>query len=352
MTSKKTIDRVEKLAAERTPQDRQMLHLRRQNTQLRSQLDRYAAELGSQREMTQAVVAAVEAIEPYPRFYAPKATPSGSEVTAVIKFSDWHIGEVIRADETEGFGRFNWKTAQARVFNIVQSFSDWITTQRHAYRINELVVLAEGDFISGNIHEELMVTNEFPLPVQTANAGALLSEAVARLSTHFESVRLVEVGSDNHSRLQRKPQAKQKVANSMLFLVHAVANANLRNHVNVRIVQPRGIKHVENIAGWKFLLEHGDGIKSWLGIPFYGLQREKGREAIKRMQTALGFDYMSIGHWHVPSVLDGNILINGSLSGTSEFDHACGRHAEPAQVSFLVHPEHGFFNWVAWSGKR
>src|SRR5208282_866145 len=211
--SDQPIEAVKKLAAERTPLEKQMLHLRRLNSQLQSTVERYAAELGSRKEMTEAVVHAVEALEPYPvyRFKCPEKT--GHEVIAVIKFSDWHIGEVIRADETEGFGRFNWRIAQERVFNIVESFSEWITTQRHSYPIKELVILAEGDFMSGNIHEELLATNEFPLPVQTANAGALLSEATARLATHFERVRLVEIGADNHSRLQKKPQAKQKVSN-------------------------------------------------------------------------------------------------------------------------------------------
>src|SRR6266581_4307027 len=66
-------------------------------------------------------------------------------------------------------------------------------------------------------------------------------------------------------------------------------------------------------------------------------------------QKDVGFDYMSVGHWHVPGVVSGNILINGSLSGTDEFDHGCGRHAPPAQVSFLVHPKHKIFGWTAWN---
>jgi len=348
----KTIDAVEKIAAQRSPVEKQLQHLRRLNAQLRGTIARQDAQLGSRREMTEMVVSAVEALEPYPRYRFTPPEKTGHEVTAVLKFSDWHIGEVIRADETEGFGKFNWAIAQERVFSIVESFAEWIATQRHSYDIRELVILAEGDFMSGNIHEELLATNEFPLPVQTANAGALLSEATARLAVHFDRVRLVEIGSDNHSRLQRKPQAKQKVSNSMLFLTYAIANANLRNHRNVKIVQPKGMMHVETIAGWNFLTEHGDGIKSVLGIPFYGLERHRGREAVKRMRTGKGFDYISLGHYHVPGILSGNILMNGSLTGTNEFDHSCGRHAGPAQVSFLVHPRHKIFNWVAWSATK
>jgi hypothetical protein len=93
------------------------------------------------------------------------------------------------------------------------------------------------------------------------------------------------------------------------------------------------------------------------------MERERGREAAKRMQAMMdterglaeqyqkeiGFDFVSCGHWHVPGVVSGNILINGSLTGTDEFDHGCGRHAPSAQVSFLVHPNHKIFNWTPWT---
>lgn len=84
------------------------------------------------------------------------------------------------------------------------------------------------------------------------------------------------------------------------------------------------------------------------GIPYYGMERDRAREAMKRQHTEKGFDYISIGHWHVPAIIGGNILVNGSLPGTTEFDHLVGRHASPAQVSFMVHPKFGLFNWVAW----
>ena len=137
----------------------------------------------------------------------------------------------------------------------------------------------------------------------------------------------------------------------MMFAVYAVTNAFLRQHKNIEIVQPLAAKQLVDIGGWKFLSEHGDTTKAWMGIPFYGIERARAREAVRRMRTDLGFDYISIGHWHVPGIVSGNILINGSLSGTSEYDHIAGRHALPAQVSFLVHKKYGLFNWVAWTMK-
>lgn len=325
--------------------DAQILHLRAKNQQLGKMIGQLRIIIGKQKEMARAVANAVTVAEPSKR--APWKAPAkaGTPVVAVIKFSDWHIGEIIHKAETEGFGYYSWRVAQARLMGIVDSFLAWVETQRTGYRINRCVVLGEGDYISGDIHQELSVTNEFPVPVQTANAGLLLGEALARLAPHFAEVEVIEVGADNHGRLTVKPQFKQKVENSLSYLVHFIANAYAAKLPNVQTTLAPAIKHLAKIAGWKFLIEHGDTVKCWMGIPYYGIEREAGREARRRMNSGRGFHYQSIAHWHTPSYL-GNILINGSLSGTNEYDHAAGRHSPPQQVAFLVHPKHGVFNFV------
>src|SRR6185312_15027171 len=104
------------------------------------------------------------------------------------------------------------------------------------------------------------------------------------------------------------------------------------------------------VQGKRFLLAHGHHIMGQAGIPFYGMERSRAREAVKRAaEPNKMFDYMSMGHWHVPAIISGNILINGSLPGCTEFDHLQGRYAPPSQVSFLVHPRHGMFGWTPWS---
>jgi hypothetical protein len=351
--------------AENKPEEPREVFLRRENIRLTAEVKKQYEANGFWQEMTDHIVEAIHALTPLQPVPFKVVNTSGSEVAAVLKLSDWHIGEVISPEETEGFGEFNWALAQERVRYIIQKFLTWIQTQRTSYDIQDLYVFCEGDWVSGDIHDELLRTNEFPLPVQACNAGELLAQAISSLAPHFRKVIMVEIGPDNHGRLVRKPQFKQKATNSMSYVVYTVANAHLTKHENVEFITTPGIKHVVDVVGVKFLLEHGDTVKAWMGIPFYGLERERGREAIKRMQAMLddqrsleklereiGFDYISCGHWHVPGIVSGNILINGSLSGTSEFDHGCGRHALPTQVSFLVHPKHKLFNWVAWTAEN
>ena len=321
--------------------------------ELEAIVEQMRLQLSTREAMAAKVAEAVEALPPLPIkgpkvFGPPTGQPSTSPISMFLKLSDWHIGEYIRAEETEGFGGYDWEKAQQRAHMITDKVIESARINRQSFTIEELVISAEGDFVSGDIHDELKITNEFPLPVQAAKAGALLREVIYKLSGHFKKVRVLEIGADNHGRLNKKPQAKQKSLNNANFMVYAVTNASLENIKNVEIVQPEGIKAVIRVAGFDFLVEHGDETKAWMGIPFYGLERTRAREAVKRMNTEKTFHYQSIGHWHVAGIISGNILVNGSLSGTSEYDHAQGRHGAPTQVSFLVHPKYGIFNWTAW----
>lgn len=297
------------------------------------------------------VAAALASADPFPR-RAGRASSKKSPVSVVLKLSDWHIGEVVKANETEGFNRFNWAIAQERINGIVDGVLRWTENNRALYPIDECLVLCEGDWISGDIHDELMATNEFPVPVQTAKAGTLLGEILLKIAGGFKRVNVVMVGADNHGRLRKKPQAKQKSSNNYSYLVYEIAMHYAGRAKNISYERTDGAKCLVEVNGLKILSEHGDTVRGWSGHPYYGFDRRVGKEAVRRMNTKLGFHTWSIGHFHVAGNMeDGKVIINGSLSGTSEFDHLNGRHAAPSQVAFMVHPRHGIFNFTSFRGE-
>ena len=329
----------------------QIQHLRAKLGERSAEMKRLIRMIGEQREIRDGIKEAVVACEPYSRVPYKVPEKHGKPVVAVLKCSDWQLGEVINPRETEGFGEFNHAIAERRMFSIVDSFIDWVNAMRHAYRIDEVRIFREGDLVSGNIHKELEITNEFPAPVATAKAGFMLAEVAARVAAHFKTVIVEGVDADNHGRMNPKPQAKQKAQNNWCYLAAVVAEEALKKHKNVEFRWTEGMKYLTNVAGFNFLIQHGDGIKSSLSIPYYGLERDRARESTKRMNTDKTFHYVSCGHYHVPALISGNILINVSLPGTTEFDHSCGRHAPPSQVAFLVHPTHGMFNLIPFTVK-
>jgi hypothetical protein len=284
-------------------------HLRHQVKELNSQVREYQKGRGHAIEIARTITEAVKAIEPYKGYkYSPKTVVHDREIAAVMNLSDLHIGELIRPAETSGFGAFNYATAEERIFTYVEKIIEWVQMHRKNFDIPNLYIMGIGDYISGDIHLELQVTNEFPLPVQSVKAGMLIAEAVRRLAPHFHKVFFEGVGADNHGRLNKKPQAKQKTTNNMSFIVHAIIEAACSKHPNVKFTFSENMKHLVTIANHNFLVEHGDTVKAVMGIPYYGLERMAAREARRRMNTDKQYHYQIIGHWHVPGFVSGTLL--------------------------------------------
>lgn len=281
----------------------------------------------------------------------PYSTPSkkvGCPTTAVLVLSDWHIGEFIDSDEVNFFNSFDWEIAQRRVSHLVRNFLDWTTAQRSAAEVDELVVCCIGDFISGDIHKELQVGNEFEVPVQNVRAGYLLSHAISELAPHFKSVRVEYVTADNHSRRTVRNQFKGGGRNSEGYVVGWIAKERLCKHSNIEFNIYAKLKTTIDVRGWRYIIEHGHTIKGWSGFPWYGADRKVAKEAKARRRLAdKNFHKIIIGHYHVP-MMTMDYIVNGSLSGTTEFDHGCGRHADPCQVAFMVHPKYGELNFNAF----
>jgi hypothetical protein len=328
----------------------EVAHFKAKSQMLQASVTDLLKERGKQKAFFDDLKTAVRAMDPFPRVPIKIGKGiSNTPIAAVVKLSDWQIGEVIDPVETEGFGRFNHEIAQQRAAAVARKVIRWVQMHRNAgYNIRELHVFSEADLVSGNIHYELEVTNEFPVIVAAVKAGKLLAETIGQFAPYFDKVMVWEMSADNHGRQTRKNQAKQGAKNNFSYIAHVICNESLKEHDNVTVELCEGTKLLANVLGKRFLISHGHHIMGQMGIPYYGMERDRAREAVKRQHTDKGFDYISIGHWHVPAIIGGNILVNGSLTGTTEFDHMCGRHAVPAQVSFMVHPEHGIFNWTAW----
>jgi hypothetical protein len=349
-----------------TPLNDREKFLTKENNQLKGQIVRLQEQSGFQQIVTDKILKAVDAFAPLQPHPYKAGKHAEAEMAAVIQLSDWHIGEVISAAETGGFGRYNFEIAKARANYITDKFLAWLESHRANFKIPKVYIFGQADWVSGNIHKELLVTNEFTLPEQAVRSGQLLAQVIARIAPHAPELHVVAIEPDNHGRLDPKPQFKQKARNNMSFVTYAMAEALLKEHGNINWINNHRIRELVDVVGQRFLIEHGDVIKSWQGVPYMGMMRQAAKEASKHMRALLqqqrrefskmqqdyGFDYVALAHFHVPNVIDNQILVNGSLSGTSEFDEGVGRYAKPSQVSFLVHPKYGFFDWTPWTVKK
>jgi Hom_end-associated Hint. len=216
---------------------------------------------------------------------------------------------------------------------------DLTIEDNHYYQVNGLVVHNSGD-----IHEELRITNAFPAPVQVVEAANVLNDQISMVAPHFEKVIVQFVSEDNHARLTKKPQAKEAGYNSFNYLIGYIAKERSSLIKNVEFHIYPQYEAVVNVMGRRYLLCHGHNVQGWAGIPFYGWDRKVAKEAVRRMNAPdpTKFHRIIAGHFHTPMCTP-YFWLGGSVSGSDAYDAKNGRHSEPSQAAWMVHPVHTEF---------
>jgi hypothetical protein len=324
-------------------------HLKSENARLQAIVDRRKRDSGQINEAMSDVLAAVGTETPPKIVIDRRPAKVESNITHVVHLTDWHIGEMVPAEHTEGFGEANYGLACSRIESLANKIIKQTDLMRNAYKVDTCHIVGTADWVSGDIHEELVRTNEFPAPVQAVNAGFLLGRFIASLAGHFENIKVDLLTAGNHDRLTRKPQSADGGLNSYGYIVTEIAKQRLKECENVECKIHIPLSTVIEVAGQRYLIAHGDGIKGTWGIPFYGIERKKQKEAMARMNMTPDkhFDKIVIGHFHT-ALNHEHWLIGGSLTGTNEFDHKEGRHSHPHQTAWFIHPKHGEFAWQRW----
>jgi hypothetical protein len=325
-------------------------HLKDEVTRLSGLLLGHKTDAGRISDVMGDILAQVKRAKPPEMCYDIKSGGKvSSPVVLVVHATDWHIGEFVKSEQVEGFGGTDYKLACARIGKLGHMIAQQADLLRNAYTLDECRIIGTADWISGDIHDELIRTNEFPAPVQAVKSGFLLGAFIAGLSAHFKRVKVDLITAGNHDRLTRKPQSSDGGLNSFGYIACEIAKQHVADCPNVDVKIHSALSAIVEVAGVRYLITHGDGIKGTWGIPFYGIERKKQKEAMARMNMEVGkhFDKIVIGHFHT-ALNHEHWIIGGSLTGTNAFDHKEGRYSRPHQTSWCVHPRHGEFNFSRW----
>ena len=270
------------------------------------------------------------------------AQTRGQHFVALV--SDAHGGEYVDPDQALGV-EYNWDICVRRLEYIRDTIVKYADLR--PYTIEKLWVPVLGDMLSGDIHDELRITNTMTLPEQSIEMGRVLYQMGADLSEYFPQVEFV-VMPGNHPRLYKKPSMKNKFASWEYVMGKYVEGLSEASGIkNFTVDVPRDLVKVINVQGKRIGLMHGDGVKSasFAGIPFYGLRQQ--REAVQALMSQTDqarIDMFCIGHFHQYVYWSGecDIIINGAIKGGDEYSIATRLSMNPPeQVLLEFHPEHG-----------
>jgi len=345
---------VQKVAKERLEEENlqaKVVALQARTRTLQSRLTYTRKLYGESLRISEDLMGAIETI-PAPKLSIPKLSKTSQTITPICSpIADWHIGEVIDEGEMEGFNKYNYEIAKRRVEFLAQKVMKWVKTERNGHNIDEIHIPIMGDMITGSIHDELITFAEFPITESVVRSSKLISWYISQISTLFKKVTVHALKVDNHSRFTKKKGSKRRGTNSWNHIIAELIKEQLKYHDNIELIFHESQKAEIDIAGQIILADHGDGTTAFMGLPWYGFAREDGREAVKRMREGKRFDDRMRAHWHTAAAGPFGILC-GCLCGSTELDAQAGRHSDPYQVSFLVHPKYGWFNFCRWNLKH
>lgn len=272
--------------------------------------------------------------------------PSGPRAQSVVGcyWSDVHMGEKIAADEIGGINEFDSGICRQRLRRYISAAcnvgSRWAADTDCVGAYFGL----GGDLISGDIHEELRMTNDLTAHEQVQAMVEETIRAILHLKEAFGRVHVTCVPG-NHGRNTHKSTAKLYSRLSYDMMIGAMVQREFQNDPRVTFQLSAAKDQVTPIFGRNVLNTHGDKMGTGGGQGFAGpfLPIVRGTKKIQAQYASMGtrLDLILHGHYHV-SGNPGNVLSNGSVPGYSEYADDLRVVVEPPQQNlFLLHSRWG-----------
>ena len=305
------------------------------------------AQLKRQKATTDALIEAIAEIVPkvpkaeVPRLSEPKT--DGRAQTALLILSDIHIGQVVNSSEVQGLGGYNFQVFKQRKAALINAVRSIIRHHQVAHPVKRLHIAWLGDNLEGDqIYPSQRLNIDLDLMQQVFGGVEELAEiplSFLDLVDHIDNECVV----GNHGRVGRKGDNKtyvnwDYVLYRTLQLKLGLYEERIRWHI------PESFFTTPEIEGWNWLFWHGDDVKSWAGIPWYGLQRAVGNWIQIFNHMGRRFDYAAVGHFHQEAKVDqaaSEFFINGSWVGTNEYSLRLRSANTPKQTLLFIHPVHG-----------
>jgi hypothetical protein len=291
-------------------------------------------------EKSLSIVETIEDITISPPHWLVPSSPKRSSATLVVMLSDTHFDEVVNPDEMEGLNAYNREIAVMRMEKWAQNV---IKLSRHylsGVSYDGVVVILGGDIFTGDIHEELSITNDDTMIGSLLFWSEQLAAAIEMLTNEFKKCHVVSVVG-NHGRTTRKPRMKQRVKTNFDWLLAKMVERHFSRDKRVTFTIPESADAFINIYEHGHLITHGDQVSGGGGIGgiYPPIMRMRARKEGRYLQTGKSFKTLWLGHWH-QYISTPSMVVNGSMKGFDEYAMIMGFSFEqPQQALAIITPE-------------
>lgn len=286
---------------------------------------------------------AITPITPLPKAPTQKTHEGTIKESCVLHLSDEHADANVLPHQVGGLERYNFAIALRRAEQLVDTAIQYTQQTLANHQFDTLYIFANGDHVSGEIHgavDHSEYRNMFRNALAVGQMHALMFRDLAR---HFKNVNVLYTPG-NHGRRSVKKDYHGAWDN-WDYLVGETAKAHCCGIENIDFRIPDSFSAVVNIEGHGFCVSHGDDIKSWNGIPWYGIERKTRRWETLHAASDHDVTYYCFGHFHNPATqatVTGETIINGTWVATDPFAfNGLTVAGEPKQWLHGVHRKHG-----------
>ncbi len=298
-------------------------------------------------EKTCSAIAAIPPVPFVPQYVTYHGRDQRSAEEVILDISDIQAGTKIDKDGTGGLNEFNWGIMEREFDTLFRGVTSISKRQMELAPIRKLHIFMLGDMVEGwNIFPGQPQNIDQDVLNQTYKLEDALARFICQLLTVFQEIE-VSCVVGNHGRVGKKGENPHWVSWDMVL--YRNLEKSLSNYPQVTFNIPTAWYYIKEVNGWRFYLQHGDDVKGWGGIPFYGIDRDQknSRELLETIDER--FDYIEMGHLHTPAMLPlmggGFVTINGCWPGGSILSMKnMKKTGKPIQWIKGIHPEYG----VTW----
>jgi hypothetical protein len=258
------------------------------------------------------------------------------EATAFIVASDWHIEEIVKASTVNGRNEFNLDIADKRIAHFFHNAIRLVKVSEQNTKLTKIVLVLNGDFISGNIHEELL-ENTALLPID-----AILwvqQRLIGGIQLILKETKLpltIVCKCGNHTRITKKVHVSTEAGNSLEYMMYHTLRLVITDP-RVEWVIEEGYFTFLDVYGYTIRVHHGHDLQYGGGVGGLTIPVKK---AIAQWNKARWAHLDIFGHWH-QQFNGGDFICNGSLIGYNPYAIKIKASYEPPAQKFFMYTSTG-----------
>lgn len=269
----------------------------------------------------------------------PKKDSSTGEATVVVLASDWHFEERVDPDTINGLNTHTLDIAHKRATEFFQATLRLTQILQKDTRIDNMILALLGDFITGDIHEEMLETAQLEPALAIIEVQKVLTSGIQFLLDNSELNLIIPCHSGNHARTTKESRHATEAGHSLEYIMYHMMADHFRGNKRVKFIIPRSYHSFIQVYDELIRFHHGHNLRYGGGVGGLTIPVNKAIAQWNKSNKNVTLD--CFGHWHT-QFDGGNFIANGSNIGFNAFAVSIKASFDrPSQTLFLIDRKRG-----------